>query len=395
MKKTLGLDLGTNSIGWAIVEKEKGEETQLTDKGVLIFTEGVKSEKGIESSRAAARTEKRSVRRIKFRRKLRKFETLKVLSNEGMCPLSLAEVVAWRKSGFKKYPTNETFLNWLKTDDEINKNPYNFRDKASREKVHKLELGRALYHIAQRRGFWSNRLDKSDEGIIDSHKPSLLELFQESKNKTKLQLDVDNYFEDVKDKKNNELDAGDQELKRLYNYFVKQFKNKEVAFNELVKSFEEKLDDRKSLGTVKGEIADLSDKIVAEGCETMGKYFWKLYQKGEKIRNNYTDREKHYLSEFNIICEKQELNENLVKQLNNAIFYQRPLKSQKGLVGKCSLEKDKSRCAVSHPDFEEFRMLQFINSIKVIGEEGKKKFLNKEQRKQITSKFFRTKREAV
>lgn len=391
MKKTLGLDLGTNSIGWAIVEKEKGEETQLTDKGVLIFTEGVKSEKGIESSRAAARTEKRSVRRIKFRRKLRKFETLKVLSNEGMCPLSLAEVVAWRKSGFKKYPTNETFLNWLKTDDEINKNPYNFRDKASREKVHKLELGRALYHIAQRRGFWSNRLDKSDEGIIDSHKPSLLELFQESKNKTKLQLDVDNYFEDVKDKKNNELDAGDQELKRLYNYFVKQFKNKEVAFNELVKSFEEKLDDRKSLGTVKGEIADLSDKIVAEGCETMGKYFWKLYQKGEKIRNNYTDREKHYLSEFNIICEKQELNENLVKQLNNAIFYQRPLKSQKGLVGKCSLEKDKSRCAVSHPDFEEFRMLQFINSIKVIGEEGKKKFLNKEQRKQITSKFFRKK----
>ena len=55
MAKVLGLDLGTNSIGWAIVEKD-GTEFTLVDKGVRIFSEGVKSEKGIESSRAAERT---------------------------------------------------------------------------------------------------------------------------------------------------------------------------------------------------------------------------------------------------------------------------------------------------------------------------------------------------
>ena len=55
MAKILGLDLGTNSIGWAIVEKN-GTEFTLVDKGVRIFSEGVKSEKGIESSRAAERT---------------------------------------------------------------------------------------------------------------------------------------------------------------------------------------------------------------------------------------------------------------------------------------------------------------------------------------------------
>ncbi len=55
MAKILGLDLGTNSIGWAIVEKD-GTEFTLVDKGVRIFSEGVKSEKGIESSRAAERT---------------------------------------------------------------------------------------------------------------------------------------------------------------------------------------------------------------------------------------------------------------------------------------------------------------------------------------------------
>jgi CRISPR-associated endonuclease Csn1 len=50
MAKILGLDLGTNSIGWAVVEKENGEDFELIDKGVRIFQEGVNIEKGIESS---------------------------------------------------------------------------------------------------------------------------------------------------------------------------------------------------------------------------------------------------------------------------------------------------------------------------------------------------------
>jgi CRISPR-associated endonuclease Csn1 len=79
MARILGLDLGTNSIGWAIVEKENNNFS-LVDKGVRIFSEGVKSEKGIESSRAAERTRYRSARKIKYRRKLRKYETLKVLT---------------------------------------------------------------------------------------------------------------------------------------------------------------------------------------------------------------------------------------------------------------------------------------------------------------------------
>lgn len=53
MAKILGLDLGTNSIGWAVVEKERDSEFQLVDKGVRIFQEGVKIEKGQESSKAA------------------------------------------------------------------------------------------------------------------------------------------------------------------------------------------------------------------------------------------------------------------------------------------------------------------------------------------------------
>src|SRR5690606_21979149 len=172
MAKILGLDLGTNSIGWALLDNEK-EEKKLQDKGVLIFSEGVKKEKGQEKSKAAERTGFRSARRIKFRRKIRKYQTLLVLAKHEMCPLTVDEVKEWRKSNFKKYPAKPEFLEWLRTDEEQNINPYYYRDKASREKVSKYELGRALYHIAQRRGFLSNRLDQSAEDLIKSKKDEM------------------------------------------------------------------------------------------------------------------------------------------------------------------------------------------------------------------------------
>ncbi len=40
MKKILGIDTGTNSLGWAIVDR-KGDDRWLLDKGVNIFQEGV------------------------------------------------------------------------------------------------------------------------------------------------------------------------------------------------------------------------------------------------------------------------------------------------------------------------------------------------------------------
>ncbi len=165
MSKVLGLDLGTNSIGWALLDNDK-EEKKLQDKGVLIFSEGVKKEKGQEKSKAAERTGFRSARRIKFRRKIRKYQTLLVLAKHDMCPLTVDEVKEWRKSNFKKYPAKPEFLEWLRTDEEQNINPYYYRDKASREKISKYDLGRALYHIAQRRGFLSNRLDQSDKELL-------------------------------------------------------------------------------------------------------------------------------------------------------------------------------------------------------------------------------------
>lgn len=408
MAKILGLDLGTNSIGWAIRDTEI-VGNQILDKGVRIFSEGVKSEKGIESSRAAERTGYRSARKIKYRRKLRKYETLKVLSLNGMCPLSIEEVDKWKKSGFKEYPLNPEFLKWLRTNEDKNINPYFFRDKASKQKVTLFELGRALYHIAQRRGFLSNRLDQSAEGVFEEHNPQIQSLIEDLDDSKLILDELKSYYVDkgiIEEGKKGifkkDLDEGEKKLKSLYNSLVAIVKKNE---GDIIKCKEEllaRLNKKEDLGKVKGKIKDISQAMTDGGFKTLGQYFFSLYNK-EKIRNQYTSREEHYLEEFIAICKVQEIdsiNENeklpekkfdgLAKDLYKAIFFQRPLKSQKGLIGKCSFETSKSRCAISHPDFEEYRMWTYLNTIK-IGTQSEKtlRSLTQEEKLKLVPKFYR------
>ena len=410
MAKILGLDLGTNSIGWAIVDKD-GNDFLLVDKGVRIFSEGVKSEKGIESSRAAERTGFRSARKLKYRRKLRKYETLKVLSKNNMCPLSIEEVEEWKKSGFKQYPLNPEFLKWLRTDEDKNINPYVYRDIASKQKVSLFELGRALYHIAQRRGFLSNRLDQSAEGILEEHCPQIVALIEDCNSNTEILIELKDHFFNVGilDETNKggfkkELDEGEAKLKTLYNALLGIVKRNENKFVTAKEEIIARLNRKEDLGKVKGKIKDISQAMIDGNFETLGQYFFSLYYKS-KIRNQYTSREEHYLEEFNIICEKQGIGEinayellpekkynGLAKDLYKAIFFQRPLKSQKGLIGKCSFEKSKTRCAISHPDFEEYRMWTYLNTIKIGTQSDKTlRFLSQEEKQSLISKFLRKK----
>ena len=317
MTKILGIDTGTNSHGWAIVEKQ-ADEYHLLDKGVDIFQEGVlKTEKGKEYSKAAERTAHKAARVRNYRIKLRKIRLLRILSDAHLCPpLSKVELSAWRLK--KEYPKNELFMQWQSTDDESEKTPYAYRHKCLQESLDfssitdRHILGRAFYHMIQRRGFLSNRKDQSADDT----------------------------------------------------------------------------------GKVKESISNLTQEMHDAGYEYLGDYFYSLYNKGEKIRNHYTARNEHYLAEFKAICEKQDLDKNLgpevVRQIEKAIFDQRPLKSQKGQVGKCVFEKNKTRCASSHPMYEEFRMLSFINNIKILTpNDDVLRPLSSEERALIMPLFFR------
>lgn len=316
MKRILGIDTGTNSLGWAVVDKNETGEYSLVRKGSLIFQEGVKIEKGIESSKASERTGHKSSRKHYFRRRLRKIEVLKVLVKYGWCPpLSVEALHLWHVK--KQYPLDDAFLSWQRTDEKFGRNPYYFRHVCLHEKLDfdeesdRYVLGRAMYHLAQRRGFLSNRLDQSDE---------------------------------------------------------------------------------KESGKVKESISELSDEMKKAGCEFLGDYFYKLYsERGVtvRIRNRYTDREEHYKKEFYEICKVQGLDEQQIRDLERALYFQRPLKSQRQGVGRCTMEPSRPRCADSHPAYERFRMLSFINNIKVKGPHDiDLRPLNEEERKKINGLFF-------
>ncbi|MBR0038018.1 MAG: CRISPR-associated protein Csn1 [Bacteroidales bacterium] len=314
-KKVLGIDTGTNSLGWAIVTRDEEAGTcHLEDHGVNIFQEGVKREKGVESSKAAERTEHRSSRKHYWRRKIRKINLLRLLIDNRFCPpLSNETLKDWRSK--RIYPLDELFMQWQRTDDKRNENPYYYRYLCLTKKLdlelpdQRFILGRAIYHLNQRRGFLSNRKSQEKE---------------------------------------------------------------------------------EETGKVKSSISKLSEDMETAGCKYLGEYFYQLYEKGERIRNHYTAREDHYLKEFKAICEKQQLEESLVQKLELAIFYQRPLKSQKQNVGRCPFEPKKSRCPISHPLFEEFRMYQVLNNIKMRGPlDSEMRFLSEEEKTKIKPLFYR------
>ena len=313
MAKVLGLDLGTDSIGWAIVEETENGYT-LTDKGVDIFQEGVARDKNNEKPAVQDRTNARALRRHYFRRRLRKIELLKVLLRYDLCPpLTEEQLALWRRK--KQYPLDGEFLRWQRTDDNADRNPYHDRYVVLTERLdlgnrtQRWLLGRALYHLAQRRGFLSNRKEAGEE---------------------------------------------------------------------------------KEEGTVKESIKNLSAEMEAAGCRYLGEYFYGLYQHKERIRGKYTSRNEHYLAEFNAICDRQQLPDEWRKALHRAIFFQRDLKSQKGSVGRCTFEPAKSRCPVSHPRFEEYRMLSFVNNIRITGPgDNDPRPLTREEFETIRPLFFR------
>lgn len=141
MRYRLALDLGSTSLGWAMIRLNASNQPCAVIKaGVRIFSSGRNPKDG--SSLAVTRREARAMRRRRdrlFKRKVRMIDTL-------------------IKYGF--FPMEEAQRKALET-----MNPFILRAKGLDEALTPAEFGRALFHINQRRGFKSNRkTDKKDNG---------------------------------------------------------------------------------------------------------------------------------------------------------------------------------------------------------------------------------------
>ena len=144
----LGLDLGTNSIGWALYRLEDGEPdkpgepVELIDGGVLIHQDGRNPQS--RASNAAVRREKRGPRRNRDRMLRRRRRVAHLLHNLDLLPDGEDERAAMR-----------------------NRDPMQLRAEALDRPLTPHELGRALLAFADRRGFKSNRkADGGEDGKI-------------------------------------------------------------------------------------------------------------------------------------------------------------------------------------------------------------------------------------
>lgn len=141
MKYSLGLDIGTTSIGWAVIDLDNN---RVHDVGVRIFEkpEDPQSGKSLAEPRRTARSTRRRLKRR--RQRLNALKQFFIANN-----LLTAEEIG-------KLLSPESKLD-----------PYKIREKAINEKVSSEELFVALYHIAKRRGYKSNRKsleEKDSEG---------------------------------------------------------------------------------------------------------------------------------------------------------------------------------------------------------------------------------------
>ncbi|MDD2386996.1 MAG: HNH endonuclease domain-containing protein [Bacteroidales bacterium] len=399
MTRILGLDLGTNSIGWAVVDKE---EEKIIDAGVRIFPEGVELKTigtgDKEQSRNSTRRDKRQLRRQFYRKRLRKIKLLELLIEQQMCPLNMAELSTWKywnpekKTDGRTFPISDDFLNWIRL------NPYELRAKALCEEVSLIELGRILYHFIQRRGFFSSRKGEQDpKTLFEKGKPeeNILPV-NVTKNKIK-DTSLGYYLNEIsyKDKQPYRTIKDDNVAIRVRGrYTVREM---------YVEEFEKIWQQQAQFHQLENIIVKVKKNREIKGSLTNHRnssrinYLRSKYGK-DNVEINVVNK-KTIVSTYSLLslkevlageisyCDDGEGQKRIKFKSNESIlFWQRPLKSQKMLLANCRFENElpvinkngeftkdesgkiilrsKKPCPLSHPEFEEYRAWQFVNNIR-------------------------------
>lgn len=325
MKKILGLDLGTNSIGWALIEVDENNiPIRIIAMGSRIIPiESKHSSQFLEGKSITLnqdRTVNRTQRKSYDRKQLKKSDLKKILKKHNIFP----------SDELLKLPMLDL---WKLRSDSANPNEY----------ISAEQLGRIFYMLNQKRGYKSARseanADKKDTDYVQA---------------------------------------------------------------------------------VKGRYAKLKDKN-----QTIGQFFYdgldnaNSYNSYFRIKEEVYPREA-YVEEFDTIINAQKgkhdfLTDEVIHQLRNEIiYYQRKLKSQKGLVSICEFEgfektifdKEKSKektvfvgpkvAPKTSPLFQLCRIWEVVNTItlKIKNPEGSKykwgeKIPNLEEKETLADYLFK------
>lgn len=472
MKNILGLDLGTNSIGWAKVSLDNnGEFVRDIKLGSRIIPMGQdvlgKFDSGVTESQTAARTGFRGVRRLRERALLRRERLHRVLHVLGFLPQHYDEAIGWDRNKGTTYGKflhhGEPKLAWSKNaegrmqflfmdsfremmDDFAEKQPemvangrkipldwtlYYLRKKALTKVISKEELAWVLLNFNQKRGYYQLRGEEEEEKPTE--RKEYFELRVERVEATDERRGDDIWY-------NVHLENG-WVYRRSSRVPLDEWVGKTRAF--IVTTEYEK--DGKTLkidkeGNVRRSFRapgendwtlrkKRTEHLLEESGKTVGAFIYDhlLKEPSDKIRGNYvrTIERNYYKKELRAILEKQKeyhaelsdagMLEACVKELyannephrqsllrkdmiylllDDLLFYQRPLKSKKSLIADCPYEwrnyKNKEtgefkrktiKCiARSNPYFQEFRLWQFVQNLRLF---------NREDDREVTHEYLK------
>ena len=175
----LGIDLGPTSIGWAVVNCSKTRKPQSIAKmGVRRFDAGVSGdiEGGRDESRATQRRLARGPRRQIWRRRRRSRVIYRMLAQNGFLP-DVQDTADARHEALLSLDRKLQHDNAdSQSRTQMHLLPYRLRAKALDQALTPFELGRALYHLSQRRGFQSNRKTAATEEDLGVVKQGITDL---------------------------------------------------------------------------------------------------------------------------------------------------------------------------------------------------------------------------
>lgn len=480
MNKTiLGLDLGTNSIGWALVEQDfENKQGEILGMGsrIIPMSQDILGEfgKGNSISQTAERTGYRGVRRLRERFLLRRERLHRVLNLLSFLPTHYSSEIDFNKRLGKFRDETEPKLAWRKKDDgkfefifqssfdemvadfKINgqniKIPYDWtiyylRKKAISKKIEKDELAWLLLNFNQKRGYYQLRGEEEDENpnkLVEFYSLKIVDVLADEPQKGKLDiwynLILENGWIYRRSSKTPLFDWKD----KIRDFIVSTDLNddgtpKTNKEGEIRRSFRAPAETDWTL------IKKKTEQEIDQSNETVGTYIYNtlLQNPKQKIKGKLvrTIERKFYKDELKEILLKQielqpelfseELLNNCISELyrnneahrqtlqgkdfihlflNDIIFYQRPLRSQKSSIGNCTLEfrKYKDENGMEHiqnlksipksnPYYQEFRLLQWIFNLAIYRKDDDtnitNEFLNSIEDYEILFDFLNDKKE--
>jgi CRISPR-associated endonuclease Csn1 len=459
-KHILGLDLGTNSIGWALIESDFGQKTgKILGLGsrIIPMSQDVlgKFDSGVSISQTAERTGFRGIRRLRERHLLRRDRLHRVLNIMTFLPEHYAQQIDFDRKFGQFIPDKEPKLAYKpgsvskKTEflfkdsfEEmlrdfaihqpqilINKSgepalvPYDWtiyylRKKALSQRIGREELAWLLLHFNQKRGYYQLRGEDEDESAdkkVEFYALGVTDIVDSGDRKGKDEIWYNVHLENGWIYRRNSKTPLDWVGKTKE--FIVTTDINEDGSTKTDKDGKEKRSFRAPGENDWSLVKKKTEYDIEHSGKTVGAYIYDslLAKPNQKIKGKLVRvvERKYYRDELKIILQKQKefhpelQNTSLYNEcleelypyndahrgsiqhkdfvylfLDDIIFYQRPLKSKKSLISNCKFEsriyKDKNGqlksepikgIAKSHPLYQEFRLWQFVQNLKIFKRE--------------------------